>query len=267
MGKNFNLTNRYNKNSIFSLSANQVKVIAMITMLIDHIGLMLIGNGKLYGYDNQLYSYVIALNSTKNWVLAYKFCRTIGRISFPLYAYFIVEGFLRTNNLFKYYLRLLALAIISEIPFDLMVQNKFFSFEGQNVIWTYLLGLMVISFFHLFETKFRNKVVIFFLKLLVFAIGCAGAFFLKTDYSFIGVILMTFLYLTKNDRDLMLFGNLIISGAESIERFGMGGLSTLFIYLYNGKKGTLDLSKIFYLFYPVHMLILYLIVYFSYLGR
>ena len=248
----------YEKKSLIRLTNNQLKIIAMLTMLIDHIGVMLILNGKLYGYDIQLYSYVSVLNSASKWMILYRVCRVIGRISFPLFAFCIVEGFIRTSNLLKYVLRLLVLAIVSEIPFNLMVNNSLFYIGSQNVIWTYLIGIIV-----LFLIKKANGIVV--IQMIIFMSGCLVSFFAKTDYDYYGILLITFYYLTRTDRRLRTFGNMIITGAKSLPvDYGSAALSSIFIHCYDGTKGILNLKKIFYWFYPVHMLVLYLIVFFSY---
>ena len=135
----------YEKKGRIRFSSNVLKIVAMITMLIDHIGFMLIGNGKLYGYDMSLYNYVSVMPTAKYWVILYRLCRIVGRSSFPIYAFLVAEGFFRTNNLFKYIVRLLVLAIISEIPYDLMVSNTLFSLNSQNVIWTYVISLIMLA--------------------------------------------------------------------------------------------------------------------------
>lgn len=73
--------------------------------------------------------------------------RCIGRLAFPLFAFMAVEGYLHTRSLKNYLLRLLMLAVISEIPFDLLVSGSVFDPMHQNVIWTIILGLCCIRAF------------------------------------------------------------------------------------------------------------------------
>lgn len=73
--------------------------------------------------------------------------RCVGRLAFPLFAFMAVEGYLHTRSLKNYLLRLLMLAVISEIPFDLLVSGSVFDPMHQNVIWTVILGLCCIQAF------------------------------------------------------------------------------------------------------------------------
>ena len=249
----------YEKNGFIRLSSNQLKVIAMVSMLIDHIGLMLIGNGKLYGYNNALFSYVIILDSAKPWLMFYRFCRVLGRISFPIYTFCIVEGFIRTRNLFKYFLRLLLLAVLSEIPFNLMVYNKFICFDGQNVIWLYIVGILAMAAMK----KLNNNP---FAVVIFSAIAMVAAHFLRVDYDYGGMLLLMLIYIFRYDKTYRSISIAITTFILSIQNdFGAAALSTFFIHHYDGTKGRFNLSLIFYLFYPVHMLILYFIVWLTYL--
>ena len=79
-------------------SHNFLATVAMISMLIDHMALVLIKNGKLYGYDEVLYTNAIVLEDAKGWILLYTIMRMIGRLAFPIFAFLIVEGFRKSNN-------------------------------------------------------------------------------------------------------------------------------------------------------------------------
>ena len=254
----------YDRNHSISLNSNQLKIIAMILMLIDHIGIMIIQNGMLYGYDYSLFQYTIGLPYYKFIYNIYRICRTIGRISFPIFTFCVVEGYFRTNNLFKYILRMVIFALISEIPFDLVVFNKIYSLDAQNVLWTYSLGLLMLFFMNL-----TNKISFYFLpniiQILIIALFSYLAYFLKTDYSYKGIILIAIYYYSSMDRFKRNFLNFIYTAYMSYNYYFSAALSTFFINLYNGRKGRLNLKYIFYWFYPIHLLILFLIVYLGYL--
>lgn len=244
------------------LSHNALIIIAMFTMLVDHIGYVLIKNGKLYGYDIALYENVISLPEAKPWLLAYNICRMIGRISFPIYAFLIVEGFRKTSNIFKYVLRIFFLALVSEIPFDLIIFNKCFTSDClmlQNVLFTYFVGLLM-----LISIKALNSISEL-LSIVPAILAIFACFFLKTDYWLEGILLIYLFYMFRHDLNVKCLFALIVTFVMSIQHYyGFGALSVFFIYFYDGQKGYLDLKRFHYLFYPLHMLILYGMIFITY---
>ena len=250
-----------NKRRELGFSKNLLTVIAMLTMLIDHIAFMLIKNGKLYGYNESLYNNAISLPEAKKWVILYQIMRMIGRISFPIFCLLIVEGFRKSSNIYKYILRVLILAIVSEIPFDLMVFNEFLTpitRTAQNVVWTYFIALIM-----LVVLKILNS---FSTILGVFSVIIAMliTYYFKTDYAIEGIIIIYVMYMFRNDVNVKCFILLFITFIMSFGNYyGAAILSVPFIFLYDEQKGYIDLKRIHYVFYPLHMLILYAIVFFS----
>lgn len=253
------------KKKEIGFSHNVLVIIAMFTMLIDHVGYVLIKNGKLYGYNVALYENAISLPSAKPWLMLYSLCRMVGRVSFPIYALLIVEGFRKTSNLFKYFIRILLLAIVSEIPFDLMIFNNCFTrdcLELQNVLFTYLVGLLM-----LVVVRALNSIS-GFLSVIPATFAIIACYFLKTDYWLEGILLIYVFYMLRFDLNVKCLIALVITFIMSIERyFGFGALSILFIYFYDEQKGYLNLHRIHYIFYPLHMLVLYLMLFFTYLEN
>ena len=248
------------KRHSIGLSKNILQVIAAITMLIDHIGLTLIINGKLYGYDYTLYQNAINLDSAKNWLFISSICRHIGRISFPIFAFLIVEGFRKTSNIVKYILRMLFFALLSEIPFDLMVSNRLINLDAQNVLWTYAIGLIMLVVIKVLSMD------IDVLHIVILMITLAITFFLKTDYWCEGILLIFIFYRFKSDFLLMLVFSAIVLFVGSIEKYHCAAMLSLIpIFFYDGTRGYINFKHFFYIFYPLHMIILYGIVFFSYL--
>ena len=213
----------------------------MIAMLIDHIGAailarVIIGTGNREIYDS------------------YMLLRMIGRISFPIFCFLLVEGFIHTSDKKKYALRLGIFALLSEIPFDLAFQSKVVGFEHQNVFFTLLLGFLAMMGEQYLEEIYpiRNTQVIL-MQLVVFGVCMGVAEFLKTDYGAVGVICIMLLYQFRGKWYYPILAGLplVVSNWTAI----FGYLLTL---LYNGKKG-LSLKYVFYLFYPIHLLLLYVI--------
>lgn len=199
-----------------------LKLIAVITMLIDHIGCVLFPGEPIF--------------------------RAIGRISFPIFCFLIVEGFYHTRSHVNYLIRLCLFAILSEIPFDLTFFHTMADWNHQNVFITLALGL--ISIFCLEEL---NGSRIFVLPLILTWIA---AYFSHCDYGIGGVLLICVFYRTKD----MPLVRLILCALVLYIFFGDFELFALFslipIYLYNGKKGP-STGRIFYWFYPAHLLVLY----------
>lgn len=210
----------------------------------------------------------------------------IGRIAFPIFAFMTVEGFFRTGNIRKYCERLLIFALISEIPFNLMLGRMVFYPVHQNVLWTFLLGMGMMVLFERIKKKSSGfkKILLYPLVILLFAVL---AMLLSTDYNGGGILFIAIFYFTytkPGDKPAkkficgaaQLFGTLyiceeIIKGLVlSFTVFGMdfeihrqsfAVLALPLIWLYNGKQGPYNkyIRALYYWFYPLHMLILGLI--------
>lgn len=209
---------------------NLLKVIAVLTMLCDH------------------FAYIF-LDTQKNEML-YRGLRMIGRISFPIFCFVLVQGFLSTRNVKKYVLRLFLFALLSEIPFDLAFFHTPFYFGKQNVLFTMLIGMLVLVGVKKYETSFVREGG-------VMLAGCIAAYIMQTDYSYYGVILITIFYLLRyNKLSQMLWTILLTFSEGGMEVFAVIGL--LFCCFYSPKKEEKRLPKyFFYAFYPLHLLFLW----------
>ncbi|MBQ9360334.1 MAG: hypothetical protein IJT96_04790 [Lachnospiraceae bacterium] len=211
-----------------------LKLIAVISMLIDHTGDVL--------YPGQL------------WL------RYIGRLAFPIYCFLLVEGFCHTRNLKNYMLRLLIFGIISEVPFDLAFHESFIDFGHQNVFWTLLLGLMAISLMSM--VKYDNIYIRYLLQMMIAVPFGIAAQLMHTDYRWIGIGLIASMYIFHNIEVLKVGAGVVFMlpfFSNQIEYFGV--LSYLPIHFYNGRRGFENgFSKwLFYVFYPVHLMVLVII--------
>lgn len=223
------------------MNAFVLKLIACITMFIDHIGYAIFGTHSYFNY--------------------------IGRLAFPIFAFQISEGYVHTKNLKKYFLRLFVFALISQIPFMLFTKLIFNEFSI-NVIFTLLFGLMSITIYDKVN-KFVGIVVTVLLGII--AEKCAF------DYGFFGVAIVPIFYMFRNKKVLlaMAFSLACILkylipvakiGLESLlyifSNFNSITLSLIFTILslvvilnYNGKKGK-NTKYLLYFFYPIHLLII-----------
>ena len=189
--------------------------------------------------------------------------RCVGRLAFPLFAFMAVGGYLHTRSLKKYLLRLLMLAVISEIPFDLLVSGSVFDPMHQNVIWTIILGLCCIRAFE--NISAGRKMM---LSAVVIIASLAAAIIARVDYSSAGVLTLLAFYAFRGNtvrcRLMQLlslaFINLVpLGGIEFAFPYqALAVLSLPIIWLYDGSQGPHNgfIKAANYLFYPAHMLIL-----------
>lgn len=237
-----------------ALSAATLKNIALFTMLIDHICAILVHRHASSAMD-----------------ILYRTGRCIGRISFVLYAYLIVEGMIHTRNKLHYILRLGLLALLSEIPFDLAFYGKYYYPDSQNVFLTLAIGAIGIFFLD----KWKASGI---LQGIVAILCCMLAFVVKSDYSFAGVLLIQCLFLFRCNFFLQaVMGTIVLCGGMSclnlIRYYGKGyetsllislgmneiygSIAYLLIGLYDGTKGKQLPKYFYYFFYPIHLVILY----------
>lgn len=225
------------------LSGSALKSIAIITMLIDHVGaavlarLIIGGSGSEFLYQS------------------YLMLRAIGRISFPIFCFLLVEGFEHTRDRKKYALRLFAFALISEVPFDLAFSSKVLEFEHQNVFFTLFIGLITMMAFHEVEQKVEwNSIVRAVALVGTMLAGMGLAYLLRTDYDAKGVMCIMALYAFRQIRGAQILAGCIAFGWWEIEAL----VAFIPIAFYNGKRGW-NMKYVFYLFYPLHLLILYVV--------
>ncbi|MCR4782320.1 MAG: conjugal transfer protein TraX [Lachnospiraceae bacterium] len=243
-----------------NFSGLTLKIIAIVSMLIDHIGAAVIE--PILSAPNNL------SNSQFQTLLHIDYiCRDIGRLAFPLFCFLIVEGFLHTRNWKKYLLRLCIFALISEIPFDLAFQRKLIELNAQNVFFTLAIGLLTIAITKMIREKFwyynsnftiniTNLILYFTSVMSVLVVAMATSILLHTDYNAPGVVAIFIIYtFYPRSREIalliaVLFLTVTIDQSEMFAIFDI-----IFIYFYNGSKGK-QIKYFFYLFYPIHLTIL-----------
>lgn len=234
----------------FGITGSTLKLIAIFTMLIDHIGAAV-----LFPYMQWKFPEVItALQGASPLAYftlsppsaTYLTMRLIGRIAFPIFCFLLVEGFVHTRDVKRYALRLGVFALVSEIPFDLAFADRVLEFGYQNVYFTLLIGLVTIAA----ADRFAQDDLKRYLPLVI---GAVTAQLLTTDYSAFGVIFI-FLFYQYHGNDKL--RNIVTGIACAWEV--TAPLALIPIQLYNGERGW-KLKYIFYAFYPGHLLLLYFI--------
>lgn len=191
--------------------------------------------------------------------------RAIGRMAFPIFAFLLAEGYRHTSDKRKYFIRLMVFAFVSEAPFDLVFYGRAFSLERQNVFFTLAAGIVVM---YAADIAYEKK-----LQAIIFvATAIAAALFLRFDYGLCGLLIITAFYMYEPDTGASGFlnklwnnmGFTVLTGVIWVLFYGVKQLYALFaiipITLYNGERGRSSLKYVFYLFYPVHLLVMYLII-------
>ena len=178
------------------LNGNQLKLIAVISMLCDHAAIRLL-----------------------------------------VYVFLLTEGFCHTRNRRRYALRLGVFALISEIPFDLLVYGKIWDTHSQNVFFTLFLGVLMLTAVDWIGRN-TDAALAQYRQMAVVVGAALLAWFLRTDYDAAGIMLIA---------------------AAEFQPIYIPGLAVSFFLIrcYNGTRGSWKGKWFFYLVYPVHLLVLY----------
>ncbi|WP_034551943.1 TraX family protein [Carnobacterium funditum] len=233
-----------------SLTGSTLKWIAILTMLIDHIGAFLlepyllnhgIGIGSIFGGTG--------LPTDSSYYVLFQIdivLRLIGRLAFPIFAFLLVEGFLHTSNLKRYIFQMGVFALLSEIPFDLANTGLILEFSHQNIFFTLFIGLICIAIFDRFNKTSVSKWLVLILAMILSEI-------FNVDYSMIGILSIFIFYYFHDNFTLRnsLNGLLFLLNLTAV-------FSLILIQLYNGRRGKQN-KILFYIFYPAHLLLLFLI--------
>ena len=215
----------------------QLKYMAFLSMLLDHVNNSMItpyldGKGLLLHVSNLL--------------------SILGRVAFPLFMFFLVEGFFKTRSRKKYLINLLIFGILSEVPFDLFTSRELFNKNWNNMMFT--LALSLITIWIVDEMKGRlakkSKALWYGASVLVVAVMCAVAMFFSLDYDYHAIIVAYLFYLFY---EKPLYGAVL--GYLSIIKELYSVLGFAATLTYNGERGK-QYKWLNYAFYPVHLLIL-----------
>ncbi len=233
------------------LTGTALKLIAVVTMFLDHIGAAILESTAIWVILDDAAETTIDyfFNSSALEVIrnADVILRAIGRVSFPIFCFLLVEGFLHTKNLRKYFLRLGVFALLSEVPFDLAFAEYWYDPYAQNIFFTLLLGLLAMTCL----SRFGDRS----LPGLLLALGCIGLGELfRVDYGGVGVALIVLLYLLRDRKVLQ-----TVAGCVALSWEVTAPLAFIPIRLYNGERGRSLPKYFFYAFYPLHILLLCLV--------
>ena len=238
----------------FELTAAVLHILAMTLMLMDHLWATLL--------------------PAREWLTC------AGRVAFPIFAFMAVEGYFHTRSFKKYILRMLLFAVLSEIPFDLMYGGTWFYPVHQNVLWTFLLGLLGVWLME--QVRKKGKTWMYLLVcVLVVPAGLVLGTLCMVDYYGGGVLTVFVFYFLHGRKWWCFLGQLaalywlnveLLGGLMyPVQLFGMEfelcqqGLALLAlipIWLYRGRQGyhSKPFQYLCYAFYPVHMLLLVVVL-------
>lgn len=254
-------------------TGNQLKLIACLCMLIDHVSKI-----PMSKYMDKLFSLSLeGMISEEQFFALQDFQRQvlfgIGTIAFPLFCFLLAEGFRYTRNRKRYIGSMLVFAIISEIPFDIgffhaysMEAGTFpFYFAYQNVFFTLFLGLVCLTGLEAVSQRNRNldrkeKAKGFLLQIGIIAIVSCAAELLKCDYGAQGIIFIAGFYIFRKSHVLQVVMFLVLYMATTGNQpptYTM--IAAFLLLLYNGKRGKWKAKYLFYWFYPIHIFVLYVI--------
>lgn len=227
------------------ISGYWLKVIAVISMLIDHTSAVILE--QIPGLENPAF-----------------LMRIIGRLAFPIYCFLLVEGFYHTRSRAKYAGRLFLFALISEVPFDLAFSRRMWDFPAAS-LFTLQFGLLVIWGVEKIRQKFvadvyGEKAAAIRVILIIVTVAAGGflALLFRTDYDLSGIVTIFAIYMFYPKKVKgMGIGVLVLTLLASIIE-AAAFLDMIPIYLYNGTRGK-QMKYFFYIFYPAHLFLLAMI--------
>ena len=221
-----------------NLTGNQLKLIACLAMLADHAA---------KGFSLRGPAFIIMSG-------------LIGRIAFPIFCVMLAEGFFYTRNRKRYLVRILLLALASEIPFDLLFRNTLFYWDHQNTCFTLFLGLLLFLVLEKIrengQADYRMSAALQILSIFAFS---SAAVLLRTDYDASGILALTALYYGWRTKK----GTAAITACLFLNIYQFQNLGAFLalipLSLYSGSRGSRRAAarNLFYIFYPAHLLVLY----------
>ncbi len=240
------------------ISGAALKWFAVITMFIDHFAAVFF----LTWYWPARLAAGIQPLITDGARALYWFLRGVGRFSFPIYCFLLVEGYFHTRDVKKYLGRLLLFGVISEIPFDLAFDRAWFVWQSQNVYFTLFLGLLAVCLFDSLRREAAKKrslgrrVWYYLLGLLCVGACMYAAHRGGVDYGWSGVLVIVWMYFFRGEeipRAAAAAPTLLAAGMVE----AVSWPDFLLFHWYNGRRGRQP-KYFFYVFYPAHLTLLVL---------
>lgn len=220
------------------LSGSALKMIAIITMLIDHTAAVL-----LVKWPDAINAFAF-INGRP--ISLYRLCRDIGRVAFPIFCFLLTEGFAHTRSRFRYGRNLLLFALIAEIPWNFMFSDTW-RYAKQNVFFTLFLGYLGFCALEYFHDNSLMQVVSALALLL-------AAMYVDADYGWKGYVFLLIMYWFRMEKPAQ-----AIIGSCWLYYEWKACFAFLSINMYNGQRGFIKgkaAKYFFYAFYPLHITVL-----------
>lgn len=236
----------------------KLKVFGCVTMLCYSIGVAVIQNGIIHmdNYTTAEFSELLSSDShmmtVAGWAAAFQM---IGGLAVPIFAFLLVEGFRRTSSYKNYFLTMLAFAVLSEVPYDLAMSDSFWDTSSQNALFS-----MVVCLAMLYGLRMMGERQGFQYRLMQILLVIAGVLWcelLNLAFGLCEVLLVAVYYLLYDKR-----GVKVLLGCAISIMYVTAPFSGYLIWAYDGQQGWHENKYVFYLFYPVHLLVLGIIVHF-----
>lgn len=228
-------------NKVFKgLNNNQLKIIAMISMLIDHIGVAFFPGVRIF--------------------------RCLGRLAFPIYAYMIAEGCRYTKNRKRYLGMMAAMAVVFQVVYFVFMNSLY-----QGILVNFALSIAAIFAIDSFIKNKRiiNRILTASIVLVVLFISTVlpitlGEYGFSIDYGLYGLCLPILVYFAPSKKWGLIFTSILLTvmSITSGVYYQLLSLLTIPLFiLYNGERGNKKLKYVFYLFYPIHLVLIYAIMF------
>lgn len=232
-------------NRLKLLSGAQLKYIAFMSMLIDHVNKALV-------YPNLNGGILLVISDIFD---------VLGRIAFAIFMFLLIEGYFRSTNRWKYLGMLLLFGLISEIPYDMFASVSYFEPNWNNIMFTLALVLAIVWSIDTLKEKMgiRWRKLWYFISVVIVGAGCLVSMNLGLDYEYHAVLIGYFLYIFHEKPVWAIPFCYLSIYKEPWALLGFGLSLT-----YNGERGRQN-KIVNYLFYPVHLFILGMIrIYFGF---
>jgi len=248
------------KPSKFEISERTIKIIASICMLLYVVGTVVIEGGllKTNSMDQSALNNALASDSrlmAKASVAA--LFQFIGGFSVPLFAFVMVEGFLETASFKRYFLSIILLAFVTEIPYDFAKSGKTFYAYAQNPIWGVVISLVMI--FAIQKIYKKEKIISALGCIFIVVAALLWDILLATEFGIVFTLLVLIYYIFREKRNkaILIAALLCILVGIGGSAFGFNGLlyipgalAAYPIFLYSGQRG-FDEGNYKYIFYAI----------------